>query len=134
MPLIEIPEPKIKSPKTEISTELKTLPSEESQVIIHGHFQTSSDSHELIRIWRTTYLIPHDQYHKSRLLHFENITLYPEWTIIPLGSTYRFTLIFSGLPKGCKVFDLIEEIPQSGGFEIRDVARTKSDVYHLKFG
>ncbi|MDP2386867.1 MAG: hypothetical protein Q8M29_10885 [Bacteroidota bacterium] len=134
MPLIEIPEPKIKSPKTEISTELKTLPSEESQVIVHGHFQSSHESHELIRIWRTTYLIPHDQYHKSRLLHFENITLYPEWTIIPLGSTYRFTLIFSGLPKGCKVFDLIEEIPQSGGFEIRDIARTKSDVYHFKFG
>ncbi len=134
MPLIEIPEPKIKSPKTEISTELKTLPSEESQVIVHGHFQSSHESHELIRIWRTTYLIPHDQYHKSRLLHFENITLYPEWTIIPLGSTYRFTLIFSSLPKGCKVFDLIEEIPQSGGFEIRDIARTKSDVYHLKFG
>ncbi len=134
MPLIEIPEPKIKSPKTEISTELKTLPSEESQVIVHGHFQSSHESHELIRIWRTTYLIPHDQYHKSRLLHFENITLYPEWTIIPLGSTYRFTLIFSSLPKACKVFDLIEEIPQSGGFEIRDIARTKSDVYHLKFG
>jgi hypothetical protein len=134
MAVIDIPEPKIKIPKAKIATELKMLPEEEAQVVVHGYYKATTDLPEFIRIWKTTFLIPHDQYHKSRLLHFENISLFPQWTLVPTGAEYRFTLIFSGLPKGCKVFDLIEEIPQSGGFEIRDIKRNKTDVYHVKFG
>ena len=33
--------------------------------------------------------------------------------------------------EACKVFDLIEEIPESGGFKIYDIRRNKSDVYRV---
>ena len=49
------------------------------------------------------------------------------------GSTLHFTLIFNGLPKACRSFDLVELIPQAGGFEYRKINRNKSDVYHLDF-
>ena len=133
MNAIEIAEPKIKIPKPSISDELKTLPNLESQVIVHGFFKNTGDMPELIRIWSTTFLITQNSYHKSRLVHFENITLFPYWTPVEVGTTHRFTLIFSGLPKSCVLFDLVEEIPQSGGFEIRNIARNKRDVYELNF-
>ncbi|MCD6067326.1 MAG: hypothetical protein K0S33_2152 [Bacteroidetes bacterium] len=123
--------PLIKEP--ERKTERKVQPETESQVIVHGSFKGSYSDFDLIRIWRTTFLIPHESAHRSRLMHCENITLYPNWTMVSPGEEYRFTLIFSGLPKSCKVFDLIEEIPQAGGFEIRDIARNKMDVYRLNF-
>jgi hypothetical protein len=37
-----------------------------------------------------------------------------------------------GLPKKCTVFDLIEEIPEPGGFYIPNIQRNNSDVYHLE--
>lgn len=40
-----------------------------------------------------------------------------------------FTLIFEELSKGCKNFDLIEMIPQSGGFEAFNISRNNMDVY-----
>ena len=45
---------------------------------------------------------------------------------------YWFTLIFSGLPKDCKLFDFVEEIPQEGGFLVTDIDRNESDVYTIK--
>jgi len=45
------------------------------------------------------------------------------------GTTVRFTLIFSSLPKTCEVFDLIEEVPS--GFEVYDIKRNSSDVYNV---
>lgn len=130
---IEVAEPEIKIPKPKISEELKTFPDFESQVIVHGYFKNAGEWPELIRIWSTTFLIPHNSFHKSRLVHFENITLFPYWTPIQVGTTHRFTLIFGSLPKSCVLFDLVEEIPQSGGFEIRNIHRNKSDVYEISF-
>jgi hypothetical protein len=48
---------------------------------------------------------------------------------VPTGSTLRFTLFFSSLPKSFVLFDFLEDIPESGGFEIRGIKRNKSDVY-----
>ena len=45
---------------------------------------------------------------------------------------FNFTLVFSGLPKSCKMFDLVEEIPQSGGFYHGKIKRNKSDVYSIR--
>lgn len=117
----------------ERKTQRKVLPESESQVIVHGFFRGSENDADLIRIWRSTFLIPHDSSHRSKLMHIENITLYPNWTMILPGQEHRFTLIFSGLPKSCKTFDLIEEIPQAGGFEIRNIQRNKMDVYRIGF-
>jgi len=77
----------------------------------------------------TTYLYALDSSHKSKLIHAENITLFPIWLTLPKDKKHTFTLIFSGLPKACKHFDLIEEINEPGGFEIRNINRNKSDVY-----
>jgi hypothetical protein len=62
----------------------------------------------------------------------ENISIAPEWTYVPEGKSYRFTLIFAPLPKSCEFFDLLEDIPQAGGFFIQNIKRNKSDVYHVK--
>jgi hypothetical protein len=40
-------------------------------------------------------------------------------------------MIFSQLPKTCVIFDFLEDIPESGGFEIRGIKRNKSDVYQV---
>lgn len=40
-------------------------------------------------------------------------------------------MIFSQLPKTCEIFDVLEDIPESGGFEIRVIKRNKSDVYKV---
>jgi hypothetical protein len=58
----------------------------------------------------------------------------PVWTRIPDKATYSFLLVFEGLPKSVKQFDLIEDIPQAGGFEVRNITRNDSDVYHIDLG
>lgn len=85
----------------------------------------------LIRIWKTTFLIDRSSGSRSKLLHAENISMAPTWTQIPDGARYSFLLIFSGLPKSCKQFDLLEEISEPGGFFIRDISRNDTDVYHI---
>ena len=45
---------------------------------------------------------------------------------------YWFTLVFSGLPKDCKSFDLREEIPEEGGFLVKNIKRNGTDVYRVK--
>lgn len=101
----------------------------EGQVIVHCAYHSLGES---LRIWKTTFLVDKGSGHRSRLLHAENITFYPEWMPVPVGTTARFTLLFSRLPKGCKVFNLLEDIPQMGGFHIKNIRRNKSDVYHVE--
>jgi hypothetical protein len=122
------------SPKIDIKIKelLQTQIEEESQVIVHITFAAKDEM--LIRIWPTTYLYPAHSNHISDLLFTENITLYPYWMQVSAGKKHTFTLIFQGLPKGCKHFDLIELITQSGGFEFRNIERNKTDVYHLQAG
>jgi hypothetical protein len=64
-------------------------------------------------------------------VHAENISLAPEWTLIPDNKLYRFLLIFDALPRGCSAFDLVEEIPQPGGFHVEGIVRNQTDVYHV---
>ncbi len=85
----------------------------------------------LIRIWRTTFLIDQNSAARSGLLHAINITYAPLWTQVPRSGEYTFLLIFEMLPKTTLVFDLVEEIPQPGGFHIKSITRNQTDVYHV---
>jgi hypothetical protein len=102
----------------------------ESHVYVHCHFDNRFKD-MLLRVWRSTFLVDKASAYKSALVHAENITYAPQWTLIPDNTTYSFLLIFEALPKGCTLFDLVEEIPQPGGFFIADIQRNTRDVYHV---
>ena len=102
------------------------------QVVIHGSVSAKSES-VFIRIWPTTFLFDLHSTHKRHLVYFEKISAFPAWTEVKTGSTFTFTLIFSGLPKTCHVFDLMEIIPQYNGFKISGIKRNTQDVYYLDF-
>ena len=102
---------------------------EEAVVIVHCSYTAEYSGG--IRIWNSTFLIDKASGDRSNMHHAENITIAPEWTYVPEGKTYRFTLIFSPLPKACEFFDLLEDIPQAGGFFIQNIKRNKSDVYQV---
>jgi hypothetical protein len=102
---------------------------EEGVVIVHCIYNAEIDGG--IRIWNSTFLIDKASGDRSTMHHAENISVAPEWTYVPEGKTHRFTLIFSPLPKSCEFFDLLEDIPQTGGFFIQNIRRNKSDVYSV---
>jgi hypothetical protein len=77
---------------------------------------------------KISFIIPGD---RSTLHHAENITIAPTWTWVSAGKIFRFTLIFAPLPKSCDFFDLLEDIPEAGGFFVQNIKRNKSDVYHV---
>ncbi|OBW41376.1 hypothetical protein AB670_02168 [Chryseobacterium sp. MOF25P] len=116
----------------EILESLQTKIEEEKQVIVHCCFPASPFLGNLIRIWNTTHLIDTTSSHKSKLIHAENITIYPNWTAVPFMKDFWFTLVFSGLPKDCKSFDFKEEIPEEGGFFVKSIKRNPSDIYRIK--
>ena len=99
-------------------------------VIVHCLYKAAMDGG--IRIWNSTVLIDKASGDRSKMHHAENISIAPEWTYVPDGKTHRFTIIFTPLPKSCECFDLLEDIPQPGGFFIQNIRRNKSDVYHVK--
>jgi hypothetical protein len=125
--------PSITKPEVdvEVLTRIDPRALDDSYVYVHCHFRNKWEN-MLIRIWKTTFLIDSLSGTRSQLVHAENISLAPIWTQIPNGSTYSFLLIFSGLPKSCKRFDLVEEISEPGGFHIKDISRNESDVYHIE--
>jgi hypothetical protein len=102
---------------------------EEGMVIVHCTYHAEIDGG--IRIWNSTFLIDKASGDRSPMQHAENISIAPVWTYVPEGKTWRFTLIFAPLPKSCEFFDLLEDIPQDGGFFIQNIRRNKSDVYKV---
>ena len=129
--ILEVPlvKPKVKIDKTTRHKLLNQI-NEESQVIVHCTY-TGTRIGNRIRIWKSIFLYPKGSTRKSKLIHQENITLFPTWMPVPLGQTIIFTLIFTALPKHCKQFDLIEKIPEPGGFEMRNIARNETDIYFV---
>ncbi len=126
----------IEKPKARIDKKvLKSLQeyaSTEGQVIIHGFVKTQAEE-MYIRIWPTTFLLDQLSSYQSELVHFEKISGFPVWTLVPARTEFVFTLIFSALPKSCIIFDLVELIPQSNGFQVLNILRNNSDVYYLDF-
>jgi hypothetical protein len=116
----------------ELPAELTTV-REERQTILHCSLPQAPTNGPawdiLIRIWPTTFLIQEDGT-RRKLLFTEGIALFPYW--LPVRLPYTFTLIFEGLDSGCQIFDLLEEIPQPGGFQVTGIARNGSDVYHVR--
>jgi hypothetical protein len=103
----------------------------EKQVIIHCEFVNGFES-QIIRVWQTIYLRDINSKHESKLLNAFNTPLHPTWLQLEPLTIFNFTLVFSGLPKSCKMFDLVEKIPQAGGFFVGKIKRTKSDVYTIR--
>ncbi len=110
----------------EIVAKTKVLESEERQTIVHA---SCGDAYAY-RIWSSTYLIEHNTKKRARLLMAYNISFAPQWTI---NDGKGFTLIFEGLSKECISFDLMEIIPQEGGFEVLNIQRNDLDVYQVSF-
>ena len=116
----------------EILEALKTKSEEEKQVIVHCCFPASPFFGNLIRIWPSTILMDENSGHESRLIHSENISLFPYWTEVPPMKDFWFTLVFSGLPKDCLSFDFKEVIPEEGGFFVKNIKRNSTDIYRIK--
>jgi hypothetical protein len=102
----------------------------DSYIYVHCHYQNEYDE-MFIRVWRSTFLIDLASASRAQLVHAENISYAPQWTYIPGKQLYTFLLIFSALPKDCKIFDLVEDIPQAGGFHVSGIVRNELDVYHV---
>lgn len=68
----------------EVKLELLSDTEETGQVIVHGRFSCRA-SWELVRVWKTTYLIDRSSGHRSQLLFAENICMAPMWTALKTG-------------------------------------------------
>lgn len=127
---MESESPKVLDPQDVEQVEQEIIV-EQGQVIIHCLF-ISETGMEAIRIWPSTFLNDHHSDHRSELVHAENISLFPQWTWVKEGRNY-FTLIFSGLPGSCTLFDLVENCNGGpGAFRVNDIKRTSQDVYHIR--
>jgi len=131
MPWVEPPPVKAK-PAVDLEVLASVHPEwwDDAFVRVHCHFDNKSQG-MLVRIWATTFLIDVHSSAQAELVHAENISFAPQWTLIPDFQPYQFLLIFSALPKACTMFDLVENIPQPGGFLVRGIPRNQSDVYHV---
>lgn len=103
------------------------------QVIVHGFCRAVAGGCTIRISPSTTHLYDCHSGHRSELILFERISAFPKWIYIPPNTDYGFTLIFSGLPKSCKFFDLIEICPQGRGFRLLNITRNDMDVYYLDF-
>ena len=121
-----IVDPKVNS---EILAQVET----EGTVIVHCSFTAVVST--AIRIWSSTFLVDKVSGHKSKLRHAVNIPFALACLAVTSGTTARFTLIFSALPKDCKVFDLNEQVqtPDVRGFNAYNIKRNNSDVYTVAF-
>ena len=106
---------------------VKTFETTEKQVIVHCSLHSPNGTY--VRIWKSTYLKTERGQH-CPLVSWKGITLAPQW--MPSSDEYtRFTLIFTGLPSDCKVFSLIEDIPENHGFVKHGIQRNGSDIYQV---
>lgn len=110
----------------QIETETQT----HRQVIVHCTY-APDDYVPAIRIWPSTFLRDKDSDFKSQLITAYNISFYPHWGSLNGRNKTHFTLVFGGLPNGCTAFDLLEDIPEWGGFTSGIIQRNKEDVYHV---
>lgn len=129
MPLTDLPQLKPEV-ETDVLTSIDAWTLEDQHVYVHCYFKNELEE-MLIRVWRSTFLIDRASGMRSELVHAENISYAPQWTIIKGKRIFSFLLIFSALPKDCKLFDLVEDIPQTGGFFVPGIKRNELDVYHV---
>lgn len=126
----------IDKPKVDIAPdllhELMTKSEEMGQVVLHFLY-SSGFWGSRIRIWPTTYLYDQHSEHRSDLVHTDEITMFPTWTDVEPLQQHYFSLIFSGLPKSCVIFDFIEECNNQGNeFQVKNILRNNSDIYFFR--
>lgn len=129
---LEAPEapPPVLPIEPELRAALLTHVDEQGQITVHCTLR--SEWSDMVRIWPTTYLVCTNTGHRSRLLHAEGISYAPLWQPMLPGSTLHFTLVFEPLPKHCNLFDLVEDIPDPGGFHCPSILRNAMDLYHVE--
>ncbi len=112
--------------------ELLTKSEEMGQVVLHFLYSSGFFGSK-IRIWPTTYLFDQHSSHKSELVHTDQISMFPEWTDVEPLQLHYFSLVFTGLPKSCTVFDFVEQCANQGNeFQVRDILRNHSDIYFFR--
>jgi hypothetical protein len=119
------------SPAPVILADLEVAPEVRPLDPVVVHVRCAPDYADALRIWQSTFLLDRDSAHTSSMIGFENISLYPNWTMVPYGRPYRFTLLFEPLPKSVQVFDLSEIIPEPRGWHFPAIRRNQEDVYWL---
>ena len=112
--------------KPEINFEVEELLQEERSTIVHCSLSITC----LLRISYTTYLVQQNG-DRKKLLQAYNIASFPDWKLVL--PRHRFTLIFEGLDRDCKKFDLIEDVQEMHPFEFKDIKRNNTDVYTLEY-
>ena len=112
---------------TESKLETLTVTSEERQITCHCFYPFTT----FVRVWKSTFLVCKQTGTKVPVTHALNVPWYPNYILIPAKE--RFTLIFGSLPKECTSFDLVEQIPEPGGFESLNIQRNHTDVYTINF-
>ncbi len=112
--------------ETEQEVEVKTLPDNERQTIIHCSYNPEA----AVRIWPSTFLIEKESGRRAKLITAYNISFAPEWTFGNQNNS--FTLVFEGLSKECSMFNLVEIIPLPDPFEVRNISRNQTDVYNIR--
>lgn len=113
-----------------LRAELLTDLEERGQVTVHCSF--TAGIMDGLRIWPTTFLVCRLSGHHSPLLHAEGIPYAPTWRHLSVGEHTSFTLLFAGLPRDCVLFDLVEVIPEDGGFHVPGILRNALDVYRVE--
>lgn len=101
----------------------------ESQVIVHCTCRSRNGS---IQLWPNAVLADQESHYKSMLVYAEKLPLYPRQVYVPEGQTFTFTLMFSALPKDCRMFELSGQVRHEAGFLVQNIRRNKSDVYHVE--
>ena len=122
----------IAKPQIEIDEAIKELVQHqtESCTIVHCRFYTEEPTG--VRIWPTTFLIE-DNGRRCKLIKAFNISMMPHWTHhFVFNDLIRFTLVFEGLTKNCKTFNLLEDITEPFAFYSKGISRNSSDVYYAE--
>ena len=98
-------------------------------VFIHRKGQSSGWAE---RIWPCIELRSQTTDERAKLVHMEGLLPFPQWTFVEAGQQFSYCMLFERLGKNATRFDIVEEIPASGGFFLPNVARNRSDVYHFQ--
>lgn len=114
----------------ELIRQLSVQPEEQKLIVVHC--TVFVEGIRRVRIWPSTFLFGEDCNARSTMIQSTGITTYPEWMLVGEAEPAKFTLFFEPLPADCKLFSLVEEIPESGGFYYGNIARNNEDVYRIE--
>ena len=115
-------------PIVQMDINIDKFPLREAQVTIIIELMSFLEG-DAISIPRTSFLLTDVGSTKCKLLHVMNFALSPNKTCLTLDKTHTFVLIFSPLPKGCKLFELVTQSPEKGFKLLANFKRNKEDVY-----